>query len=133
ANVILPDADLTAAVKVGVANCMLNAGQTCTAWTRMLVPADRQDEALELAATAAAKYTPGDPTDPKTRLGPLVSAAQRSRVLDYIELGVREGARPVVDGRVGLPPVGYYVGPTIFGDVDPHSRVAQEEIFGPVL
>ncbi|MBX6748301.1 MAG: aldehyde dehydrogenase family protein [Micromonosporaceae bacterium] len=133
ANVILPDADLTAAVKVGVANCLLNAGQTCTAWTRMLVPADRQEEALQIALAAAAKYVPGDPTDPKTRLGPLVSAAQRDRVLEYIEIGVASGARLVLDGRPGLPPTGYYVGPTIFADVDPDSRIAQEEIFGPVL
>ena len=133
ANVILPDADLAAAVKVGVANCLLNAGQTCTAWTRMPVPADRQDEALEIAVAAAAKYVPGDPTDPATRLGPLVSATQRKRVLEYIDLGVASGARLVLDGRQGVPPVGYYVGPTIFADVDPNSRIAQEEIFGPVL
>jgi aldehyde dehydrogenase (NAD+) len=133
ANVILPDADLTAAVKVGVANCLLNAGQTCTAWTRMLVPAQRQEEALELAVTAAAKYAPGDPTDPKTRLGPLVSAPQRERVREYIDIGVSEGARLVLDGRDAVPPTGYYVGPTIFGDVAPQAQIAQEEIFGPVL
>jgi aldehyde dehydrogenase (NAD+) len=133
ANVILPDADLTAAVKVGVANCLLNAGQTCTAWTRMLVPADQQEEALQIALAAAAKYVPGDPTDPATRLGPLVSKAQRDRVLEYIDLGVASGARLVLDGRQGVPSVGYYVGPTIFADVDPDSRIAQEEIFGPVL
>ena len=133
ANVILADADLAAAVKVGVANCFMNAGQTCTAWTRMLVPAKRQDEALELAVTAASKYVPGDPTDPKTRLGPLVSAAQRKRVLEYIEIGLAEGARLVRDGRDGLPPTGYYVGPTIFGGVAPAARIATEEIFGPVL
>ena len=103
ANVVLPDADLTAAVKVGVANCMLNSGQTCTALTRLLVPADRQDEAVEIAAAAMAKYQPGDPTDAATRLGPLVSAAQRERVVGYIERGLAEGARLVVDGRVGMP------------------------------
>jgi aldehyde dehydrogenase (NAD+) len=129
----LPDADLTAAVKVGVANCLLNAGQTCTAWTRMLVPGARQDEALEIALATAARYQPGDPSDPATRLGPLVSAAQRKRVRDYIALGVAEGARLVLDGRQGMPDRGYYVGPTIFADVSPQATIAQEEIFGPVL
>jgi len=133
ANVILADADLAAAVKVGVANCLLNAGQTCTAWTRMVVPAALLDQAVELAVTAAAKYAPGDPTDPATRLGPLVSAVQRNRVLEYIDIGIAEGARLVLDGRQGVPTTGYYVGPTIFADVAPGARIAQEEIFGPVL
>jgi aldehyde dehydrogenase (NAD+) len=133
ANVILDDADLGAAVKVGVANCLLNSGQTCTAWTRMLVPESKQEEALRIAVAAAARYVPGDPTDPNTRLGPLVSAAQRKRVLEYIDMGVSGGARLVLDGRDEVPPTGHYVGPTIFADVDPASRIAQEEIFGPVL
>jgi aldehyde dehydrogenase (NAD+) len=133
ANVILPDADLTAAVKTGVGNFLLNSGQTCTAWTRMLVPADRQDEAIAIATAAASKYTTGDPTSPETRLGPLVSSAQRTRVLNYIDKGVQEGAKLVLDGREGQPGTGYFVGPTIFANVDPHSTIAQEEIFGPVL
>jgi len=133
ANVILPDADLTAAVKTGVGNFLLNSGQTCTAWTRMLVPADRQDEAIAIATAAASKYTTGDPTSPETRLGPLVSATQRTRVLNYIDKGVQEGAKLVLDGREGQPGTGYFVGPTIFANVDPHSTIAQEEIFGPVL
>jgi aldehyde dehydrogenase (NAD+) len=133
ANVALPDADLTAAVKVGVANCLLNAGQTCTAWTRLLVPADRHDEAAELAVAAAAKYVPGDPTQPSTRLGPLVSAAQRERVHGYIDGGVADGARLVLDGRGDVPSPGYFVGPTIFAGVDPDATIAREEIFGPVL
>ena len=133
ANVVLPDADLTAAVKVGVGNFLLNSGQTCTAWTRLLVPAERQDEAVELAIAAARKYPTGDPTDPSTRLGPLVSAAQRERVRGYIERGVFEGGRLVLDGRDGQPDRGYFVGPTIFADVAPDATIAQEEIFGPVL
>ena len=134
-NVALPDADLTAAVKVGVANCLLNAGQTCTALSRLLVPASRHDEAVELAVAASAKYPPGDPTDPATRLGPLVSAAARGRVHDYIGRGVAEGARLAIDGRdpARLPARGYFVGPTIFADVAPDATIAQEEIFGPVL
>ncbi|GAA3288273.1 aldehyde dehydrogenase family protein [Dactylosporangium vinaceum] len=132
ANVILDDADLAAAVKVGVANCFLNSGQTCTAWTRMLVPESRHDEAVELAAAAAAKYTVGDPSDPATRLGPLASAAQRDRVLGYIERGKRDGAT-VAFGGGEVPAVGYYVAPVVFAGVDPESVIAQEEIFGPVL
>jgi aldehyde dehydrogenase (NAD+) len=133
ANVALPDADLTAAVKVGVANCLLNAGQTCTAWTRLLVPASRHDEAVDLALAAAAKYVPGDPTDPSTRLGPLVSAGQRERVHGYIERGAKEGARLARDGREDVPSPGYFVGPTVFAAVAPDATIAREEIFGPVL
>jgi aldehyde dehydrogenase (NAD+) len=132
ANVILPDADLAAAVKVGVGNCLLNSGQTCTAWTRMLVPESRHDEAVELAVAAAAKYTVGDPADPATRLGPLASAAQRDRVLGYIERGRSDGATMAFGGGE-VPPVGYYVAPVVFAGVDPGAVIAQEEIFGPVL
>ncbi|WP_433608732.1 aldehyde dehydrogenase family protein [Dactylosporangium sp. CA-139114] len=132
ANVILPDADLAAAVKVGIGNCYLNSGQTCTAWTRMLVPESRHDEAVELAVAAAAKYTVGDPADPATRLGPLASAAQRDRVLGYIERGRRDGATMAFGGGA-VPSVGYYVAPVVFAGVDPADAIAQEEIFGPVL
>ena len=132
ANVILPDADLAAAVKVGVANCLLNSGQTCTAWTRMLVDSSRYDEAVELAVAVLGKYTVGDPTDPATRLGPLASAAQRDRVLSYVERGVAEGARRL-SSEAELPKRGYFVAPVVFADVAPDSTIAQEEIFGPVL
>lgn len=133
ANVILPDADLGRAVKVGVANCFLNAGQTCTAWTRMLVHAPQYEQAVGLAATAAAKYTTGDPLDPATRLGPLVSQAQRARVLEYIAAGLRQGARPVTGGSEAPHEVGYFVAPTVFADVTADMTIATEEIFGPVL
>jgi aldehyde dehydrogenase (NAD+) len=135
ANLILEDADVAAAVKVGVANCFLNSGQTCTAWTRMLAPVSRYDEAVDLAAAAAARFTVGDPGDPATRLGPLASAAQRDRVHTYMERGAGDGARLVAGGRDagGLPPRGYYVAPTVFADVDPNAVIAQEEVFGPVL
>ncbi|MGY1528113.1 aldehyde dehydrogenase family protein [Streptomyces sp. MN3] len=125
ANVILPSADLARAVNVGVANVMSNSGQTCSAWTRMLVHRDRYDEAVELAAAAAAKY--GD------RIGPLVSARQRDRVRGYIEKGVAEGARLVAGGPEAPRPQGWYVSPTVLADVTPDMTVAQEEIFGPVL
>ncbi|GAA1799044.1 aldehyde dehydrogenase family protein [Luedemannella flava] len=134
ANVILDDADLTAAVKVGVGNCLLNSGQTCTAWTRMLVHRSRYDEAVALAAAAASGYRLGDPFDDATRLGPLVSAGQRERVRGYLAKGVADGARVVTGGLdADVPSTGYFVAPTVLADVEPDSVVAQEEIFGPVL
>ncbi|WP_327037633.1 aldehyde dehydrogenase family protein [Micromonospora maris] len=134
ANVILDDADLTAAIKVGVGNAMLNSGQTCTAWTRMLVHRDRYDEALDLAAKAVAGYRLGDPFDPATRLGPLVSAAQRDRVREHIIRALADGGRLVAGGPdAPVPQRGWFVPPTIIADVDPDSALAQEEVFGPVL
>ncbi|QHC21951.1 aldehyde dehydrogenase family protein [Streptomyces sp. GS7] len=127
ANVILPSADLGRAVAVGVANVMANSGQTCSAWTRMLVPTDRYDEAVALAAAAVAKYVPGE------RVGPLVSARQRDRVRGYIERGIADGATVVAGGPEAPAEVGYYVTPTVFADVAPEMAIAQEEIFGPVL
>lgn len=125
ANVVLPSADLARAVNVGVANVMSNSGQTCSAWTRMLVHRDRYDEAVELAAAAAAKY--GD------RIGPVVSARQRDRVRGYIEKGLAEGARLAAGGPEAPRDKGFYVSPTVFADVTPEMTIAQEEIFGPVL
>ncbi|HET6636748.1 MAG TPA: aldehyde dehydrogenase family protein, partial [Streptomyces sp.] len=135
ANVILPGAGLTRAVKVGVANVMANSGQTCSAWTRMLVDADRYEEAVELAAAAVATYVPGDPLAEGTRLGPVVSARQRERVTGYITAGEKEGARLVAGGADAPESVqgGFYVRPTVFADVTPEMTIAQEEIFGPVL
>ncbi|MEU6008496.1 aldehyde dehydrogenase family protein [Streptomyces sp. NPDC047453] len=125
ANVILPSADLARAVNVGVANVMSNSGQTCSAWTRMLVHRDQYEEAVALAATAAAKY--GE------RIGPVVNAKQRARVRGYIEKGVAEGARLVAGGPESPRERGYFVSPTVLADVTPEMAVAQEEIFGPVL
>ncbi len=135
ANVLLPDADFATAVKVGVANAFLNSGQTCTAWTRMLVPADRHDEVVDAAAQAAARYTLGNPFDETTRLGPLASSAQRDRVRGYIRTGQAEGARLAAGGAeqpAGLD-TGFFVQPTVFGAVSPDMTIAREEIFGPVL
>jgi aldehyde dehydrogenase (NAD+) len=129
ANVILPGADLARAVNVGVANVFANSGQTCSAWTRMLVDAERYDEAVELATAAAAKYRAGE------RLGPVVNARQRDRVRGYIRKGAEEGARIVAggpDAPEGLD-TGYYVRATVLADVAPEMTVAQEEIFGPVV
>ncbi|HEY7143227.1 MAG TPA: aldehyde dehydrogenase family protein [Streptosporangiaceae bacterium] len=135
ANLILPDADLATAVKVGVAKAFVNAGQTCNALTRMLVHRDSYDEAVSYAVKNSERYPPGDPLAEGTRLGPLVSAAQRGRVRAFIEQGRAEGARLTAGGA--QPPTGldhgYYVLPTVFADVTPDMTIAQEEIFGPVL
>src|SRR5260221_5250903 len=134
-NIILDDADLEGAVKDGVAKCFLNSGQTCSALTRMLLPASRLAEAEELARGAAAAYIPGDPFSRGTRLGPLVSAEQRETVRAYIAKGIEEGARLVTGGLE--PPEGlergYFVRPTVFSNVRSDMTIAQEEIFGPVL
>jgi aldehyde dehydrogenase (NAD+) len=135
ANVILEDADLTKAVKLGVANAYLNGGQSCNAWTRMLVPESLHDQAVELAVAAAAKYQPGDPSDPATRLGPMVSEVQRDRVVGYIRAGAEAGATLACGGpeRPDDLPRGFYVRPTVFANVREDMVIAQEEIFGPVL
>jgi len=111
-----------------------HGGQGCAMPTRLLVPRTRYDEAVELAATAFANVSYGDPTDPGNLMGPLVSETQRDRVLGHIERGRAEGARLICGG--GAPahlPTGWYVEPTLFADVDNTMAIAQEEIFGPVL
>jgi aldehyde dehydrogenase (NAD+) len=135
ANVILPDADLAKAVKVGVANCYLNGGQTCTAWTRMLVPADRHDEIVDLAVAAAGSYRVGDPFDDGVRIGPMASAAQRERVRGYVARGIADGARLAAGGAEAPEGFdrGYFVQPTVFAGVRRDMTIAREEIFGPVL
>ena len=134
AFVVLDDAPFDKAIAAGVNNCMQNSGQTCSAWTRMLVPRSRHDEAVELAKAQLAKLTLGDPFDKNTRLGPLASAGQRDSVLEFIEQGKKEGATLVAGGgRPAEPAKGFYVEPTIFANVDNKMGIAQEEIFGPVL
>jgi len=135
ANIILDDADFEKAIKTGVNNCFFNAGQTCSAWTRMLVPRDSQDEAARIAKEAAESFKQGDPRQPGVKLGPLVSAAQLERVRGYIRKGVEEGAVLVTGGPEapdGLEK-GYFVRPTVFSGVDRSMTIAREEIFGPVL
>jgi acyl-CoA reductase-like NAD-dependent aldehyde dehydrogenase len=131
--VVLDDAPFDKAIPAGVNNCMQNSGQTCSAWTRMLVPRARQAEVIDLAKAQLAKLTVGDPFDAKTRLGPLVSAAQRDSVLGYIERGKNEGAEIVAGGGRRAEAKGYYVEPTVFANVQNGMDIAQEEIFGPVL
>ncbi|MCF6472579.1 aldehyde dehydrogenase family protein [Nonomuraea sp. MG754425] len=133
ANIVLPDADLALAVKVGVANCFVNAGQTCSAWSRMIVHRDQYDEAVRLAVETARGYRVGDPFDESTRIGPLVSAIQRQRVTRYVNRGQEEGARLVAGGTDRPHERGFYVEPTVFAGVAPGMTIEQEEIFGPVL
>jgi aldehyde dehydrogenase (NAD+) len=135
AHIVLDDADLAEAVARGVAMAFPNGGQVCGAWPRMLVPASRQDEVVELALAAAAAYVVGDPADEATQIGPMASEQHRRRVNGYIERGLSDGARLVLGGP-GRPDgldKGAYVRPTIFADVAPDAVIAQEEIFGPVL
>lgn len=135
ANVILPDADLEQAVTSGVGACFANSGQTCSALTRMLVPRESLARAEEIAKRVATSYPIGNPFAEGTKLGPLVSGAQRERVRDYIRQGVAEGAKLIVGGadQPEHLPTGYYVQPTVFSDVTTGMTIAREEIFGPVL
>lgn len=133
ASLILPDADLEAAVKGSISACMLNSGQTCSAHTRMLVPESRYEEAKKIAQSVIAKFSIGPSMDEGSKLGPLVSAAQRDRVLGFIEQGLKEGAELVAGGpqRPAFDK-GYFVQPTILR-VKATDTLAKEEIFGPVL
>ena len=135
ANIILDDADFSAAIPSAVGACFLNSGQTCSALTRLLVPANKMEEAADLAAQAASGFTVGPADDETSKLGPLVSQAQWERVQNYIQTGIDEGAT-LVTGGVGKPDgleTGYFTKPTVFADVDNSMTIAQEEIFGPVL
>lgn len=134
-NVFLEDADFAVGVPKGVQSAMRNAGQSCSAPTRMLVPKARLAEVEELAAAEAARFVVGDPRDPKTTMGPIANAAQYRRVQALIEAGIAEGGR-LISGGPGRPEglkCGYFTRPTIFSDVIPQMRIGREEIFGPVL
>ncbi|MGQ0520119.1 MAG: aldehyde dehydrogenase family protein [Actinomycetota bacterium] len=134
-NLILDDADLEHAVTAGISNAFLNSGQTCSALTRMIVPRHLLAETEALAAERAAHYVPGDPFEPGTRLGPVVSQGQRERVREYIRSALEEGARLVTGGTEAPDGLdrGWFVRPTVLSDVQPWMRVAREEVFGPVL
>jgi betaine-aldehyde dehydrogenase len=135
AAIILDDADLEATVESLELASLANNGQVCTAQTRILASRFRYHEVVEALAEMVTKMKVGDPADPATDLGPLVAERQQERVEKYISLGQEEGARLVVGGN-GPPPGlerGWYVRPTVFADVDNGMRIAQEEIFGPVL
>ncbi|MQT12405.1 aldehyde dehydrogenase family protein [Segnochrobactrum spirostomi] len=134
-NIILRDADFETAVRKGVRGCFGNSGQSCDAPTRMLVPAERHDEALTYAKSEAETFRVGPPRDPDTVLGPVVSDVQFEKIQRLIQSGISEGAT-LVTGGLGRPEGlnrGYYVRPTVFGHVKPDMTIAREEIFGPVL
>jgi aldehyde dehydrogenase (NAD+) len=134
-NIILADADFEPAVKKGVFACFNNSGQSCNSPTRMLVPLERHDEALGIAKAAAEKHKVGDPKAEETMLGPVVSEVQFKKIQALIEAGIKEGAT-LVTGGTGRPEGvnrGYYVRPTVFGNVRNDMTIAREEIFGPVL
>lgn len=135
ANIVLPGADLASAVNANIRRLFGNAGQSCQAPTRLLVDRPRYEEALEHARAAVSQIRCGDPFDPDTFLGPVVSDAQFRRLQDLIKAGIDEGAR-LVTGGPGRPDGldrGYFVRPTVFGDVTNDMTIAQTEIFGPVL
>ncbi|TNM62739.1 aldehyde dehydrogenase family protein [Aliirhizobium smilacinae] len=135
ANIILADADLKQAVADGVTGCFGNSGQSCDAPTRMLVPRDRHDEALVVAKEAAEKLVTGDPQADGINLGPVVSKVQFDKIQRLIEAGISEGAT-LVTGGPGRPENlnrGYYIRPTVFGNVTNDMTIAREEVFGPVL
>lgn len=135
ANIILEDADLGKAVRRGVMHMMANTGQSCNAPSRMLVPASRYEEAVDIARSVAETVVVGDPKQAETTMGPLANGAQFRKVQQLIEVGIEEGARIVIGGP-GRPDgltSGYFARPTIFADVNNDMTIAREEIFGPVL
>jgi acyl-CoA reductase-like NAD-dependent aldehyde dehydrogenase len=132
AALVLPGADLAAAVKVTLAGCMLNSGQTCSATTRLLVARSDLEAAETIARELLAGYRMGDPSDATTRVGPLISKAQQQKVQDLIDDALTAGARRVGTGA-DLPAHGFFVAPTVLIDVSPHMAIARDEVFGPVL
>ena len=132
AHVVCADADLDQAAEKVVTGATFNTGQCCVAGSRLLVEAKIADEFCARVADGMGKLRIGDPLDPETRLGPLVSQVQFDRVTGYIDEGQKEGAKMQVVGK-SKPTTGFYVGPTLFSDVEPEMKIAQEEIFGPVL
>mgnify|MGYP003626653633 CR=1 FL=1 len=135
ANIILPSADIAAAVAEGVTACMSNTGQSCDAPTRMFVPRAAENLAFRAAKAVAEAVITGDPADPETELGPLVSRAQYHKVQALIAAGIAEEAT-LLCGGTGRPDglsVGHFARPTIFGHVTPEMTISREEIFGPVL
>ena len=131
-TVVFADADLGAAARGTAWGVFSNSGQACVATSRLLVERSVHDEMIERVVELARGLKVGDPNDPTVNLGPLASRRQHERVCDYLELGLAERARPAVGGERREGP-GFYIEPTVFVDVEPGMRIAQEEIFGPVL
>lgn len=133
ASLILPEAAVRRAVQSTINSCFLNSGQTCNALTRLIVPDYLSDQVAEIAREIAGTFRVGDPFDPETRMGPVISAAQRERIRSYVDQAVAEGAQLITETDLALPNRGFYMAPTVLQGVQPNARVAQEEIFGPVL
>ena len=135
ANIILGDTDIARAVADGIDYCMGNSGQSCNAPTRMLVPNDQMQTAIEAARAAAEAIAVDDPAKEGDHIGPVVNLTQFEKIQGLIQQGIDEGAT-LVAGGIGRPdhlPTGYYVKPTVFANVDNNMTVAREEIFGPVI
>ena len=134
-NILLDDADLKKAIPTALVIAFLNSGQACVAGTRLLVPKSRFDEVKRALVDTMPAFPVGDPADPKTAVGPMVSQKQYERVQSYIRKGIEEGAEVLVGGE-GCPEgleAGYFVKPTVFVNVKNDMTIAREEIFGPVL
>jgi aldehyde dehydrogenase (NAD+)/phenylacetaldehyde dehydrogenase len=133
-NIVFADADLDAAARGAINAIFYGKGELCSAGSRLLVEASAHDELIARVAERAKKMVPGDPLDPKTRLGSLVSEKQRENVERYVESGKREGARVVAGGnRASVGGKGAFFEATVFDGVSPEMTIAKEEIFGPVL
>jgi len=130
---VLPDADLEAMSSVLVRSCMRNTGQTCYISSRVLAPASRYDEVVDMVTETISSARQGDPFDPDTVFGPVASSAQLDTVTGYLRSAHDDGARATTGGERADVPRGYFVQPTVFADVTPQMRIAREEIFGPVL
>jgi acyl-CoA reductase-like NAD-dependent aldehyde dehydrogenase len=135
AAIVLPGADWEKAIQKTAADCFNNAGQTCIAITRLLVPKAQMQQAATLAASFGAAYRLGDPRDTATTMGPIATQRHQQRVLEYIRSGIAEGAQLVSGGADPVKGVasGWFVQPTVFIASDPSIKITQEEIFGPVL
>ena len=133
ANVVLPDADLEAAVRRGTEHVLENSGQTCTAWSRLVVPRDRQDEVVDIVRSVIGGVVVGDPFDPRTTMGPVATGDQRLTIQGFVERARRDGAQLAAGGGPTSTDVGHFVQPAAFASVDTGMELAQEEVFGPVL
>jgi len=133
-NIVFADANLDKAAGMAAAAVFYNGGQTCTAGTRLIVEEKIQDKFLEMVVEKAKKWMPGDPLDPATRMGPMIDEAQYRTVADYVDIGRNEGAALRFGGNQVMQETGgFYIEPTIFAGVENRMRIAEEEIFGPVL
>ncbi|MFE5838778.1 aldehyde dehydrogenase [Arthrobacter sp. NPDC056493] len=133
AALILDDADLDQTVESLRLGALRNSGQVCSLKTRLLISRRRHDEFIDRLGDLVASMPVGDPHDPATQIGPMVTARQRDNVQNYIEIGAQEGAKPIIGGGRTPHEKGWFVDPTVFTDVTPDMRIALEEVFGPVL